>query len=868
MRASGIVVLVLVVLANLMAWAWFNRPQSGIEWAGMIKSASFSPYQKDDNPIQGRFPSLEAIEKDMKVVQGRVATIRTYSMLDGMEHVPQMAAKHNLKVNAGAWIDKRLGKNEAEIRSLITATRNNKNVEMVVVGNEALHRGDIEVPQLIRYIRRVKERVRVPVSTAEPWYVWIKHPELAKEVDYIAVHILPYWEGVHIDEALKYLLERYNQIQAAYPGKPIVITEVGWPSAGKRRFLAEPSLVNQALFLRNFLNVARERNIEYNVIEAFDQPWKNEIEWSVGAHWGLWDADRNEKFPMAGPVVELKEWPILALAATAAGAIPLIWFLWRRSHIRLGGRLFFAILVQVSASVIIWTASVPGLMDFAPGPEIMWTILVPGQIALLIVILISTFEVTELTFSEKFRRNFRPLEADPNRTEYPKVSLHLPCYNEPPEMLILTINSLIAMDYPNMEILVIDNNTKDHKVWEPVRDHCATLGEHVKFFHLPKWPGFKAGALNFALSQTSPEAKVVGVIDSDYIVESNWLKSLIPYFDDPKVGWVQAPQDHREWESDLFKEMINWEYAGFFHIGMVSRNEYDAIIQHGTMTLIRKEALEKVGNWGEGYICEDAELGLRLLEADYNSVYVNHSFGLGLTPDSFTGYKKQRYRWAYGAMQILRGHWRSLLPGSKSGLSSGQKFQFVAGWLPWFADALFLIFTIASVIWSIGLVFAFGSASLIQYFNFPLVEFAIPTVFVFFFKLATHIFLYQRRVKCSVRRQWLSAIAGMALTFTIARAVIHGLVTKSIPFMRTPKMENKPAFMKGILGAWEELALASSQWICAFAVLKVWGFHDKDARLWAAVLIVQSMPYLAAVITSMANAMPGLSRLTNPQPAE
>jgi cellulose synthase/poly-beta-1,6-N-acetylglucosamine synthase-like glycosyltransferase len=394
-----------------------------------------------------------------------------------------------------------------------------------------------------------------------------------------------------------------------------------------------------------------------------------------------------------------------------------------------------------------------------------------------------------------------------------------------------------------------------------VRDHCATLGESVKFFHLPKWPGFKAGALNFALSQTSPDAKVVGVIDSDYIVESNWLKSLIPYFDDAKVGWVQAPQDHREWESDLFKEMINWEYAGFFHIGMVSRNEYDAIIQHGTMTLIRKEALEQVGNWGEGYICEDAELGLRLLEANYNSVYVNYSFGLGLTPDSFTGYKKQRYRWAYGAMQILRGHWRSLLPGSKSGLSSGQKFQFVAGWLPWFADALFLIFTMASVVWSIGLTF------FTRHFDFPLIEFAIPTIFVFFFKLTTHLFLYQTRVKCSVRRQLLSAIAGMGLTFTIARAVIHGLLTKSIPFMRTPKMENKPALMKGILGAWEELALASSQWICAAAVLNVWGIHDRDAKLWAAVLIVQSMPYLAAVITSMANAIPGLSRLTNPQPA-
>jgi exo-beta-1,3-glucanase (GH17 family)/cellulose synthase/poly-beta-1,6-N-acetylglucosamine synthase-like glycosyltransferase len=862
MRFSGVIVLTLIVIVNLAAWAWLNRPHSGVDWQGQIRGVSFSPFQKDDNPQIGRYPSLSDVESDLKILAGKVGMVRTYTALDGLEQVPELARRYGLHVLAGAWIDTRLGRNEAEIRSLMSQIRNFKNVDRVIVGNEALHRGDVTLPQLVRYIRRVKERVKVPVSTAEPWYVWLKYPELAKEVDYISIHILPYWEGVPVEEANDYLIKRYEEIKSTFPGKHVVITEVGWPSSGKMRGGAEPSLVNQALFLRKFLKTATETNIDYNIIEAFDQPWKNEIEWSVGAHWGLFDADRRQKFPMEGPVVEIKEWPVLAGAATAMGFLPLVWFLWRRSQIKLGGRLFFAAMTMASASVVMWAASIPVLKDFAPGPEVMWTMLVPGQIALLFVILISTFEFTELTWTEKFKRAFKPHDpTQPREEALPKVSLHLPCYNEPPEMVKMTIDSLMKLDYPDFEILIIDNNTKDPAVWQPVEEYCATLGPRVRFFHLPQWPGYKAGALNFALSQTDPEAKIIGVIDSDYLVEPNWLKSLTPYFDDDKVAWVQAPQDHREWEHDAFKEMINWEYAGFFHIGMVARNEYDAIIQHGTMTLIRKSALEGCGKWGEGYICEDAELGLKFLEEGYHSVYVNHCFGKGLTPDTFMGYKKQRYRWAYGAMQILKGHWRTLLPWAKGNLTFGQKFQFVAGWLPWIADGLFLVFTAASILWSLGLVAA------PRYFDFPLAEFAIPTLFVFFYKLATHLILYQARVKCTVGQQIGSAVAGMGLTFIIARAVLHGIFTKSIPFMRTPKMENKAALWKGILGAWEELALACLQWAAAGAVLYSYGTYDRDARLWTLVLIVQSMPYLAAVITSLMSAAPSLHP-AKPEPAK
>ena len=151
----------------------------------------------------------------------------------------------------------------------------------------------------------------------------------------------------------------------------------------------------------------------------------------------------------------------------------------------------------------------------------------------------------------------------------PKVSIHVPCYNEPPEMMIDTIRALEKLDYRDFEVLIIDNNTKDDAVWQPVEAYVASLDRpNFKFFHLPKWPGYKAGALNYALTQTDPDAEIVATIDSDYEVRPEWLKDLVPYFADPKVALMQAPQDYRDAHEDLFKRMCFWEYAGFFHLGM------------------------------------------------------------------------------------------------------------------------------------------------------------------------------------------------------------------------------------------------------------------------------------------------------------
>jgi exo-beta-1,3-glucanase (GH17 family)/cellulose synthase/poly-beta-1,6-N-acetylglucosamine synthase-like glycosyltransferase len=838
MRLSGVIVVFLVVAANLLGWTVVNRPKTAEPWLEQIKGVAYDR----------KNPTDAEIEQDLAVIAGSADAIRIYNSTDGMQDVPRIAAQDGLSVIAGAWIDGDLAKNDREIAGVIKEARENPNVKRVLIGNEALLRGDVTAEQLTSYIRYVRTQVKVPVSTAEPWHVWtVTNPDLGKEVDFIAIHILPYWEGISEEQALDHTLARYQEVKNRFRDKPVVITEVGWPSEGRTRRDAQPSIANEGVFLRDFLNVANRRGLDYYVMEAFDQPWKRNIEGSVGGYWGVWDADRHMKFPLFGPVMNVAEWPKLAAAASLLALLPMLLFVWRWRDLKPGGQAFFAGLIQISSSMLIWILYCGSQTYFTAGTLLMWSFLLPLFGLLMIMLLAESIEVAEVVWSGRFKRRFLPFPDDAARP-MPKVSLHLPICNEPPEMVKQTLDALARLDYADFEVLVIDNNTKDAAVWLPVQAHCEALGPRFRFFHVDAMKGFKAGALNFALRHTAADAEVIGVVDSDYVVTPDWLRSLMPYFDRPEVGFVQAPQDHRDWRGNLFKEMINWEYAGFFNIGMVQRNEADAIIQHGTMTLIRRSALERVGDWAEWCICEDAELGLRLLEGGYQSVYVNERFGYGLTPDSFSGYKSQRFRWVYGAAQIMKRHWREMLPGKNRKLTAAQRYHFVAGWAPWFADAVGVLFSLASVVWTIGVL------ALPRYFEFPLTLFLVPTIGVFGVKVLQFLWLYKARVDCSLRQRIGAGIAGLALTFTVGKAMLVGLTTSKLPFMRTPKCENQPAVVQAIAMALEECLLAVLLWLAAISIWTVYGQDDPEARLWVVVMLAQSLPYLAAVATAGINA--------------
>ncbi|WP_198246609.1 glycosyl hydrolase family 17 protein [methane-oxidizing endosymbiont of Gigantopelta aegis] len=286
-------ILALLMLSNFAFWSWLNKPHSAQPWNGVITGLSFNPMRLEHDPSKNSFPSSQEIEQDLALLQNKVHAVRTYSVSNGFEVIPELAKRYDLNVSLGAWIGKDAEANQQEVDRLISLSRqNHNNIVRTLVGNEALLRKDVSLEELIGFIRQVKQHTWRPVSTSETWDTWLKYPELAEEVDFIAAHILPYWEGISVDNALDYVFQRYYQLQRTFPDKPVVITEVGWPSNGKPIKQAQASLVNQARFLRAFFNRAHAENITYYTIEAFDQPWKMTEEGSAGAYWGLFNAGK------------------------------------------------------------------------------------------------------------------------------------------------------------------------------------------------------------------------------------------------------------------------------------------------------------------------------------------------------------------------------------------------------------------------------------------------------------------------------------------------------------------------------------------------------------------------------------------------
>jgi len=848
----SVVMLGLLVIANLFFWAYMNRPDKVQPWVGPMMGVSFNPMRAEDDPEKGLFPSVAEINEDLSLLAGKVHAVRTYSVLNGLEQVPGLAAQHKLNATIGAWISSDPVASQKEVDTLINISRGeHDNIVRTLVGNESIMRKEVTVEELTTYLRQVRKRTWRPVSTSETWDIWMAHPELVNEVDFIATHILPYWEGIPIEEALDYVFDRYHALQQAFPNKPIVITEVGWPSDGQPIRRAEASKANQVKFLRDFLNRAKSEGVTYYLVEAFDQPWKQTKEGSSGAYWGIFNADRQAKFEMHGDVFEMPDWQDWALVAAILSMILMTLFLFSRVRMKLSGKVFFGIMANLSSSTIAWTISIGASQYQTDISLILWGVLLVMQALAILVLLVETLEISEVLWNCKGARSFKGLSV-PSDFNYPKVSLHVPIHNEPPEMVKQTLFALAKLDYPNLEVLVIDNNTKDNAVWQPIEAECKRLGVMFQFFHLENWPGFKAGAINYALEQAAKDAEIIAVIDSDYIVDPDWLKSLVPYFAKQDVGFVQAPQDYRDWQENRFKAFCHWEYAGFFQIGMVQRNESNAIIQHGTMTLVRKSALEYVGNWGEWCICEDSELGLRLYRAGYDSVYVQDSFGRGVTPDTMSGYMTQRHRWVYGAMQILKRHWQALLLGNNAELTPAQRYYFVAGWLPWFSDALALVFTFASLFLTAQIVYGPVHSEL------PVNAFILPTIGLFGFKVFRTLWLYHARVSCSKLQTLGAAIAGLALTHTVAKAIWQGLFTSGRPFLRTPKFEKQRPFLAGMVTIREELLLLILLWSAAAFMMSLEQFDNLSGQLWTAVLLVQSMPYFASLFLLLVNVTPNI----------
>jgi cellulose synthase/poly-beta-1,6-N-acetylglucosamine synthase-like glycosyltransferase len=431
----------------------------------------------------------------------------------------------------------------------------------------------------------------------------------------------------------------------------------------------------------------------------------------------------------------------------------------------------------------------------------------------------------------------------------PMVSLQVPAYNEPIEVVQKTLDSLAKLDYPNYEVLVVDNNTPLQETWRPLEEICRRLGSNFHCLHLDQWPGYKSGALNFALTQTDPRAEIIGIIDADYEIQPDFLRELVPAFADPQVAFVQTPQDYSDSKGDVFSESMYRGYKYFFEVTMPSRNERNAIIFAGTMGLIRKSTLEEIGGWDEWCITEDAEASLRILKKGYQSLFINKSFGSGMMPINFEGLKKQRFRWCFGGIQVLKKHWEALMPWAhwvdpQNKLTLAQRYYYLIGGLGWFSDVFNLLFAFFLVI---GAIFnLFSSPIKIR----PLTDtvLIIPAVF-----LVLHIMRFLWVLRNRLRVSLGMAVATMynffSLGWVVTLACIQGLVQREGVFLRTPKATNSSK-------AWH--AIQVTQWETAISITSVlvgilaFGF-DRNWRTFTLciLLIWQGSLYFAAPVYSL-----------------
>lgn len=477
------------------------------------------------------------------------------------------------------------------------------------------------------------------------------------------------------------------------------------------------------------------------------------------------------------------------------------------------------------------------------------TVAVSGALWLLelFVLLLGAGYVWELVDVLARRHWTGPAAATPvPGARRPFVSLHVPCHNEPPDMVIETVERLLLLDYEDYEVLVVDNNTTDPALWRPLEEFCARH-DRVTFLHLEDWPGFKSGALNHALTVTDPRAEVIGIVDADYHVDPDFLADCAPLFADPDVSFVQTPQDYRDWRVSAYFRRLYHSYGYFFDVSQRSRNERNGAIFGGTMGLIRRSSLEQVGGWDEWCITEDAELSLRLLRAGTRGVHIDRAYGRGVMPLSFESLKGQRFRWCFGGIQILRMHWRSLLPGRRTEenrLTLGQRWAYLVGGLQWFGDLAAVVFTFFLLA---GAVDAVAGEGLVIRRLSGLILVAVVALVVL--GAVRSVALVRRASRAS----WGEAAGAfglwLGLGLTVAKASWLGLVSKQGAFLRTPKVKGEPTALDALRGNRTETVLAL---VCLGVGAAALVAGTPGALAVGGLLLVQGVGFALAPLNSLA----------------
>ena len=375
-------------------WWWLAKPvtltRAPIDADAKLECISYAPFRDDQSP---RDPTLEVsaeqIREDLVHVAGISRCIRTYSVDNGLDQVPAIAAQVGLKVLLGIWIGNNRVKNAKLVDTAVRLSHEYpETVSALVVGNEVLLHGDMTPADLRELLLSVKSRVNVPVTYADTWEYWLRYRDIQDAVDFVTIHVLPYWDNIPIraEDAAADVAAIHKRVAAVFPGKEVLIGETGWPSMGRMREGALPSRINQARVISEILDVAKRDNFRVNLIEAFDASWKRYWEGTVGGYWGLFLADhRTLKFPPGVPISNYPQWRplmgsgvILAIAIFAAA-----WFSHRRRPWKPELSLWIAVSVSATVSGTLLGIAVDKMMyeSFGWGGWLRWGLLLAASTA-------------------------------------------------------------------------------------------------------------------------------------------------------------------------------------------------------------------------------------------------------------------------------------------------------------------------------------------------------------------------------------------------------------------------------------------------------------------------------------------------------
>jgi len=379
---SAVASFVLTALVICGVWWWLGAPiqiASPTASVGEPYCLSYAPFRDGQNPlVEGTRVEPWQIEEDLALLSKYTSCIRTYSVDDGRADVLESARRHGLKVLHGVWVSNNPAKTRQQIETTIALAKAYSDViAAVVVGNEVLLRGEMSSTDLIAYIRQVKAQVPMPVTYADVWEFWLHYPDVQSAVDFVTIHVLPYWEDFPIPatRVAAHVAAIRERVAAALPGKEIVIGEFGWPSAGRMREDARPSPSNQARAIIETLALAKRENFRMNVIEAFDQPWKRALEGAVGGYWGIIDrATGAPKFSFDGTVSDHPRWVAQALAGVLLAALTFAagFFAGREKGVPASPwpKMLWpkiAALALVPAILVGWTIEAIAIDSFSPG---------------------------------------------------------------------------------------------------------------------------------------------------------------------------------------------------------------------------------------------------------------------------------------------------------------------------------------------------------------------------------------------------------------------------------------------------------------------------------------------------------------------